>query len=147
MATLCLYVKPTATRPGTRLMSVTRLGPEWTGRRLRLREPGRVGLQEPDLVGWSDFYAGSPCDVHVAFASDGDRTGWLVWGGTLGLRSLPTGVDDPEAVRGGRWEEPAVLWVDDAELFPDDVRAVVTAERSPEAMAEAGEARPEALPS
>lgn len=147
MATLCLYIKPTATRPGTRLMSVTRLGPEWTGRRLRLREPGRVGLREADLVGWSDFYAGSPCDVHVAFARDGERSGWLVWGGTLGLRSLPPGVDDPEAVRGGGWDEPPVLWIDDASLFPEDVRAVVTTGSEAGLPAGSGEVAGEPLPS
>ena len=125
MATLCLYVKSTATRPGTRLMSVTQLGPEWRGRRLSLREPARLGLREPDLVGWSDFYTGSACDVHVAYASDGQRSGWLVWGGTLGLRSLPSAVDDPGTVRDGSWEERPLLWVEDPAVFPDEVRAVV----------------------
>ncbi|HKI58430.1 MAG TPA: hypothetical protein VKA00_04305 [Trueperaceae bacterium] len=125
MSTLCLYVKPTATQPGTKLMSVTRLGPQWTGRRLRLREPERVGLHEADIIGWSDFYAGSACEVHVALATDGARSGWLVWGGTLGLRAVPAELDDVEAVRGGSWDARPLLWVEDPSLFPEDVRAVV----------------------
>jgi hypothetical protein len=127
MGTLCLYVKPTATQPGTRLMSVTCLGPQWTGRSLRLQRPDRLGLRETDLIGWSDFYAGSACDVHVARATDGERSGWLVWGGTLGLRSVPPELvdGDVEAVRDGGWDARAVLWVDDAALLPEDVRAVV----------------------
>lgn len=107
-------------------MSVTRLGPQWTGRRLRLHEPGRVGLQESDLIGWSDFYSGSACDVHVARATDGERSGWLVWGGTLGLRAVPAGIDDPDLVRREEWDARPLLWVDDPTLFPDEVRAVVT---------------------
>ena len=129
MVTLCLYVKPTASRPGTRLMSVTRLGPQWTGRRLRLSRPDRVGLRESDLIGWSDFYAGSACDVHVARATDGEHSGWLVWGGTLGLRSVPPDLadGDVEGLRQGRWDAHPVLWLDDASMLPEDVRAVVEA--------------------
>ena len=128
MATLCLYVKPTSKQPGTRLMSVTCLGPAWTGRRLRLQEPDRLGLREPDLIGWSDFYAGPACDVHVAAATDGERSGWLVWGGTLGLRAVPPELEDEEAVRQGEWDARPVLWVEDASLLPDEVRAVVAAQ-------------------
>jgi len=127
MATLCLYVKPTASQPGTRLMSVTCLGPQWTGRRLHLSRPDRAGLRESDLIGWSDFYTGSACDVHVARATDCERSGWLVWGGTLGLRSVPAEVadGDVEALRQGRWDAHPVLWLNDASMLPEDVRAVV----------------------
>jgi len=128
MSTLCLYVKSTAKQPGTRLMSVTRLGPQWTGRRLRLRDPQRVGLREADIIGWSDFYAGSACDVHVARATDGEHSGWLVWGGTLGIRAVPSELDDADAVRRGEWDARPLLWVDDPSLFPADVRDVVTAD-------------------
>lgn len=133
MSTLCLYVKPTAKQPGTRLISVTRLGPQWTGRRLRLRDPQRLGLREADVIGWSDFYAGSACDVHVVRASDGEHSGWLVWGGTLGLRAVPAEIQDEEAVRRGEWDARPLLWVEDPSLFPDDVRAVVLAETRSEA--------------
>lgn len=130
MATLCLYVKATAAQPGTNVMSVTCLGPQWTGRRLRLRYPDRLGLRESDLIGWSDFYTGSVCDVHVARATDGEHSGWLVWGGTLGLRSVPSELaeGDVEALRQGRWDARPVLWLDDASLLPEDVRAVVEPE-------------------
>lgn len=111
-------------------MSVTRLGPQWTGRRLRLRDPGRVGLSEADIIGWSDFYAGSACDVHVVRATDGERSGWLVWGGTLGLRAVPAELDDVETVRVGAWDARPLLWVEDPSLFPEDVRAVVADEAS-----------------
>ena len=110
------------------MMSVTCQGPQWSGRRLRLQQPGRVGLRESELVGWSDFYTGTACDVHVARASDGEHSGWLVWGGTLGLRAVPVGVEDVEALRGGEWEARPLLWLDDPALLPDEVRAVVAAE-------------------
>lgn len=128
MSTLCLYVKPTAKQPGTRVLSVTRLGPQWTGPRLRLRDPERVGLHQADIIGWSDFYTGSACDVHVVRATDGEHSGWLVWGGTLGLRALPAEIDDVDTVRRGEWDARPLLWVDDPALFPDEVRAVVADE-------------------
>lgn len=133
MSTLCLYVKPTAKQPGTRLLSVTRLGPQWTGPRLHLRDPERVGLHEGDIIGWSDFYTGSACDVHVVRATDGEHSGWLVWGGTLGLRALPPEIRDVDAVRRGEWDARPLLWVDDPALFPDDVRAVVAEESAADA--------------
>lgn len=117
-------------------MSVTRLGPQWTGRRLRLRDPQRLGLREADVIGWSDFYAGSACDVHVVRATDGEHSGWLVWGGTLGLRAVPAEVNDVEAVRGGEWDARPLLWVEDPTVFPEDVRAVVAGEAPSEAAAE-----------
>lgn len=125
MSTFCLCVKPSSANAGTRVMSVTRTGPQWTGRRLRLRNPERLRLRHGDLVGWSDFYGGSPAHVHVARATDGSRSGWLVWGGTLGLRSLPAEVEDPSDLRRRWWDAPAILWVDDPAVFPDDVRSVV----------------------
>lgn len=128
MATLCLYVKPTATQAGSGMLSVNCVGPQWSGRRLHLRQPDRVGLSESELVGWSDFYAGTACDVHVARASDGEHSGWLVWGGTLGLRAVPAGVEDVEALRLGTWEARPLLWLDDPALLPDEVQAVVAAE-------------------
>ncbi len=129
MSTFCLLVKPSSENPGTRVMSVTRLGPEWTGRRLRLRDPERFGLANPDLIGWSDFYAGSACDLHVARATDGTDVGWLIWGGTLGLRAVPA--DDAGTER-RRWEGRPLLWVDDAGVFPDEVRRVVANDANPD---------------
>ena len=127
MGTLCLYVKPTATQPGTRLMSVTCLGPQWTGRRLRLQRPDRLGLRETDLIGWSDFYAGSACDVHVARRRTASvRVGWCGAARSGCGRCPPELVDgDVEAVRDGGWDARPVLWVEDASLLPEDVRAVV----------------------
>lgn len=122
MSMFCLLVKPSRENAGTPLMSVTRLGPEWTGRRLRLRDPARLGLANPELIGWSDFYAGSACDLHVARATDGTRQGWLVWGGTLGLRAVPC---EGDAEDRARWEGRPLLWIEDPAVLPEDVRRVV----------------------
>jgi len=121
MSTFCLLVKASSQNAGTRLMSVTRLGPQWTGPRLRLRDPEGVGLANPDLIGWSDFYAGSACDLHVARATDGENVGFLVWGGTLGVRAVPAG----GAGDRHRWEGRPLLWIEDPGQFPEEVRRVV----------------------
>jgi hypothetical protein len=131
MSMFCLYVKPSPANAGTRLMSVTRLGPQWTGGRLRLTDPQRLGLRHGDIVGWSDFYSGVPADVHVARAAEGQRSGWLVWGGTLGLRSVPADLEDLSVVRSRWWDARPVLWVDDPAQFPEEVRAVVEPEPAP----------------
>jgi hypothetical protein len=125
MTTVCLHVKPTAFDPGIGLMSVTLHSPRWTGRRLRLQRPAEQGLAHSDLVGWSDFYGGGPCEVHVARASTGSDSGYLVWGGTLGLRVLPAELGEVDRQLGDVLEQRSVLWIRDVEDLPQEVRAVV----------------------
>jgi hypothetical protein len=124
------------------LLSLTQLGPQWSGPRLRFRDPSRVGLGYPELVGWSDFYAGSACDVRVARATDGEREGWLVWGGTLGVRAIPEGWDVDEAVAQGVVEEAPLLWVDDVGVFPSEVAQVVAGSWITDTGVQPGVARP-----
>jgi hypothetical protein len=125
MTTVCLHVKPTAFDPGIGLMSVTLHGPRWTGERLRLGRPGDHGLPHSDVVGWSDFYGGGPCQVHVACASSGSESGYLVWGGTLGLRVLPADLPEVDRQLGDVLESRSVLWVRDVSALPAVVRQVV----------------------
>ena len=134
MTTVCLHVKPTAFDPGIGLMSVTLLGPRWTGNRLSLRRPSELGLEHGDLVGWSDFYGGGPCQVNVASASDGRHSGYLVWGGTLGLRVVPEHLAEVDRQLVDVLESRAVLWVKDVNTLPPEVRQVV--EVAPEVSAE-----------
>lgn len=140
MASFCLFVKPSG-GSGTLLLSLTQLGPVWSGPRLALRDPARLGLAHGDVVGWSDFYAGCACDVKVARATDGTREGWLIWGGTLGVRILPSEAAADEAVAGGHAEEAPVLWVDDLEVLPRDVAEVVAGSWMAGADAPRGERR------
>ena len=125
MTTVCLHVKPTAFDPGIGLMSVTLLGPRWTGDRVSLRHPSELGLDHGDLVGWSDFYGGGPCQVNVACAMNGVESGYLVWGGTLGLRVVPEHIVDVDRQLGDVLESRSVLWIKDAGDLPDEVRQVV----------------------
>ena len=125
MTTVCLHVKPTAFDPGIGLMSVTLLGPRWTGKRLCLLRPSELELDHGDLVGWSDFYGGGPCQVNVACASDGRNSGYLVWGGTLGLRVVPEHVVDVDRQLGDVLESRSVVWIKDAANLPEEVRRVV----------------------
>lgn len=141
MSTFCLYVKASAHNPGTPVLSITRSGPEWRGRRLRLLEAEGLGLEHGDVLGWSDFYGGTACDVHVARASDGRHDGWLVWGGNLGLRSVPDGFDDHSALRSRVWDALPLLWVSDLRHFPADVASAVTVPRRDERTTEAMSAR------
>jgi hypothetical protein len=125
MTTVCLHVKPTALDPGLALMAVTLLGPRWSGDRLRLERPGEFGLPRGDLVGWSDFYGGGPCRVQVACAANGSDTGYLVWGGTLGLRVVPHDLDQVDRQLGDVLESRSVLWIKDVGALPTEVREVV----------------------
>ncbi len=125
MSMFCLYVKASKFNRGTPLMTIMRMGPEWSGRRLRLIDAEHLELGEPELVGWSDFYGGSACNVHVARASDGQRVGWLVWGGNLGLRSLPLDVEDVTELRERVWDARPLLWLGDKRYLPGHVIAAL----------------------
>jgi hypothetical protein len=117
-------------------MSVNLLGARWSGDRLRLERPGEFGLPGGDLVGWSDFYGGGPCPVQVACASDGRRSGYLVWGGTLGLRVVPCDLMEVDRQLGDVLESRSVVWIEDAQLLPQEVRSVVEVpEQSPNGFA------------
>ena len=129
MTVVCLHVKPTASSPGTGLMTVTLHGPRWTGERLRVMNPGLLGLEHGDLVGWSDFYGGGPCPVQVAYATDGRHAGYLVWGGTLGLRAVPPHLDRVGREHADDLEARALLWIDDPGMLPAEVRVAVGATR------------------
>ena len=106
-------------------MSVTLLGPRWTGDRLSLHRPSELNLEHGDLVGWSDFYGGGPCQVNVACASDGRNSGYLVWGGTLGLRVVPEHLAEIDRQLGDVLESRSVLWIKDVNNLPFEVRQVV----------------------
>lgn len=127
MTTVCLHVKSTALNPGLSLMSVTLLGPRWEGDRLHLERASELGLEHSDLVGWSDFYGGGPCKVQVACAAKGRESGYLIWGGTLGLRVVPGELQEVDRQLGDVLEARAVLWVDleDVGVLPAAVRRVV----------------------
>lgn len=135
MTTVCLYVKPTALHPGMPFLAVTLLGPRWSGERLSLDAPEELGLPRGDIIGWSDFYGGGPCEVQVARATSGQEAGYLVWGGTLGLRIVPPELREVERRQGDLFEMRTVLWVKDPLLLPAHVRAVV---EGPHADAPAG---------
>jgi hypothetical protein len=126
MSSFCVFVKPTASRPNSTFVSLQRLGPVWKGDRLRLERPDEVGLRHPVLIGWSDFYGGTPAHVAVAWATDGERCGWVVWGGSQGLRAVPEGdVAAAEATAAATYDERPLLWLGDARMLPAEVAAVV----------------------
>lgn len=141
MSTFCLYVKASVHNRGTPVLSITRSGPTWSGTRLRLVDAARLGLAHGDLLGWSDFYGGTVCDVHVANASEGQHEGWLVWGGNLGLRSVPAGFEDVGMLRSSVWDGLPLLWVNELRHFPPEVVAAVTVPRRDEWATEAVSAR------
>ena len=126
MSSFCVFVKPTARRPNSTFVSLQRSGPVWKGAQLRLERPDELGLRFPVLIGWSDFYGGTPAPVSVAWASDGERTGWVAWGGSQGLRAVPEGDDAAgDAVAPATFEERPLLWIDDLRCLPAEVAAIV----------------------
>jgi hypothetical protein len=126
MSSFCVFVKPTARRPNSTFVSLQRSGPVWKGARLRLERADEIGLRFPVLIGWSDFYGGTPAPVSVAWASDGERSGWVVWGGSQGLRAVPEGDEAAAAVlASATFEERPLMWIGDVRMLPAEVAAVV----------------------
>jgi hypothetical protein len=122
-----IYVKPTSNCEGMPLQTFERLGPEWVGDSLIL--PFGPEGTEYEVVGWTDLFGGSPCQVHVVRVRHIPRgeEGYLVYGGNSGVRILDDeadpipGVDD-HLPRG--YGMP-IIWVEDVGDLPPDVRAVV----------------------
>lgn len=151
MSSFCVFVKPTERRPRSTFVSLQRLGPAWQGPVLRLRDAEALGLRFPFVIGWSDFYGGTAAPVTVARATDGKRTGWLVWGGSQGLRALDDAADvGVGAVVGGEprgagtcpaaFDERPILWLSDVALLPEDVAAVVAPVKGPARSGPGGDA-------
>lgn len=141
MSSFCVFVKPTARRPNSTFVSLQRSGPVWKGARLRLERPDELGLRFPVLIGWSDFYGGTPAPVAVAWASDGERSGWVAWGGSQGLRAVPEGDEAAAvAVASSTFEERPLLWIDDVRMLPAEVAAVVA--RDEDRSHQGGDLRP-----
>jgi hypothetical protein len=120
-----VYVKSTSNCDGLPLTTFEVLSPIWTGESIRIPF-GPEGV-EHDVIGWTDLFFGSPAPVHVARVSHRGREGYLIWGGNSGVRVLDDqaepvpGVDD-HLPRG--WGQP-IIWVEDPDDLPADVRAVV----------------------
>ena len=141
-----LYVKSTSNCEGLPLQTFEELSPIWSGESLLLPfgDPAEGERQICEVVGWTDLFGGRPCAVHVAkvrwFPQPTQAArkvlsgppepieGWLVWGGNSGVRILDDevepipGLDDHLVARGyGR----PIVWVEDADDLPAEVRAVV----------------------
>jgi len=137
-----LYVKNTSNCEGLPLQVFARLGPKWSGESLALVFGDGDERRRLTLVGWTDIYNGSPCEVnavHVRWLprrqpeiSGGPATpqeGFLVYGGNSGVRAL-----DPDGDRKPGtghlppgWGYP-IVWValDDVADFPQEVQDVIT---------------------
>jgi hypothetical protein len=133
MSSFCIFVKPTNRRLETTFVSLLRLGPVWQGPSLTLSRHEAIGLRYETLIGWSDFYGGSPAPVSVARATDGERTGWIVWGGSQGLRAVPAGAlqEAPgvgvETPASSAYDERPLLWLAEPSVLPPEVVERVTA--------------------
>ena len=141
--TFQLYVKSTSNCEGLPLQTFERLSPEWSGESLRLPFGEGREARSLEVVGWTDLYTGSPCDVHVARVrwlpherpdiSGGPaelQEGYLVWGGNSGVRILN---DDAEPTSGVDEHLPPgygrpIVWValEDVADLPLEVRDAVT---------------------
>ena len=127
MSSFCIFVKPTSRRLETTFVSLQRLGPVWQGPSLTLSRHEAIGLRFETLIGWSDFYGGSPAPVSVARATDGERTGWVVWGGSQGLRAVAAGALEGasdavvETAAASAYDERPLLWLAEPSMLPEDV--------------------------
>jgi hypothetical protein len=127
METLNIYVKDCSNCPGgMELQLFELLSPVWSGERVRL--PFGEGEQRRiyTVIGWTDLFLGSPCEVKIARVRhrDSNAVGYLVWGGNCGVRILdrsarPTpGLDDHLPRGHGR----PIIWVEDAADLPQQVQ-------------------------
>lgn len=105
------------------------LSPIWEGDSVPIPFGDEVDRDYLTVIGWTDLSMGQPCKVNIARVQNGFVEGFLIWGGNSGLRVL----DDRrkpeswEAHLPAGWGMP-IIWVDDHEDLPDEVRAVVVAE-------------------
>ena len=128
--TLQLYVKMCNNVPyGMPLTTFALLSPVWTGERLSL--PFGPEQQVRAVVGWTDLFFGSPCNVNVARVhapggpigqlidneAQGDKEGYLVYGGNQGVRIYQHAPEDG-------YGQP-IVWVEDLADLPPDVQAIV----------------------
>ncbi len=146
MESLQLYVKNTSNCEGLPLQTFDLLGATWTGDSVAIPfvDPGGDDgtgdgedetLVTCEVTGWTDLFMGRPCPVHVAWARrlpqpteaaeavagwpDFYRdTGILLWGGNSGLR-----ITGPGAYADGFGM--AVMWLEDPDLLPADVRNAI----------------------
>ena len=126
-AAMVITVKPNRHCQALPLTGIELLGPRWTARRVRLLE-ACSGTPAADVIGWTDYYGGGPCEVYVAYARTRDREGLLVWGGSLGVRLVPHHLPD-EALHDERQflASHPMLWLPDDYLLDSCVLAHVTA--------------------
>jgi len=137
-----IYVKATSNCEGMPLQMFEELSPTWKGETLEL--PFGEGEERKVLtvIGWTDLFGGSPCEVKVAkvrwlpYPDEArqvlggpaePQVGFLVWGGNAGVRILdeeaePIPFVDDHLPRGyGR----PIVWVEDVGDLPPEVREVV----------------------
>ena len=139
-------MKNTSNCDGLPLQTFERLGAEWRGDTIEIPfvAPGgddEIGDGDDETIvmcevtGWTDLFNGRPCPVHAAWVrrlpqptpAAEELMGWpdwqsttgiLIWGGNSGIR-----VTGPGAYEEG-YGMP-IMWLQDAGLLPEDVRAAI----------------------
>lgn len=128
--TLEVYVKASSNCPGMPLTSFSELSPTWQGEQLVIPFGEDEEREDHTVVGWTDLFFGSRCPLRVVRVRTNEQTlreGYLVYGGSNGIRVLdehvpPTPGMDDHLLRGyGR----PILWIEDLEHLPEEVRTVV----------------------
>lgn len=124
MKTFQIYIKPTSNCEGMPLQTMTELSRTWTGESIVL--PFGDEDEKKKVVGWTDLFGGTACGVNVVKVKWHGQIGWLVYGGNAGVRILD---DDAPVMPGGehlpRGYGRPIVWVEDADDLPDEVRQVL----------------------
>jgi hypothetical protein len=127
MGAMVITVKPNRHCQALPLTGIELLGQRWSSQRVSLLEASS-GTPKADVIGWTDYYGGGPCEVHVAYACTRDREGLLVWGDSLGVRLVPhrllaEALHDEQHFLASH----PILWLPDDHVLDGGVLAHVTA--------------------
>src|SRR5258707_5489325 len=124
-----IYVKNTSNCSGMPVTSFKVLSPSWHGESLSIPFGEGEERKVHEVVGWTDLFFGSACEVHCTKVESQGMIGYLVHGGNSGVRILNEqahaipGVDDHLPNGYGR----PIIWIaeEDAGDLPTEVQMLV----------------------
>jgi hypothetical protein len=122
---ILIYVKQTTNCEGMQLTTFELLSPIWKGKSVLIPFGSPPNTRRLKVVGWTDLYGGMPCQIKIAKVRIGEKIGWLIWGGNAGVRILDSRAEDWSESHLPRGYGMPVVWVEDCNDLPANVRRIV----------------------